>query len=128
MRFYDLNWEQVEAYLQRDDRVVLPVGSTEQHAYLSLRTDSEGFRGFLVVNGHGGNAPVAEPLAGWAAAREKARLRFHSRRSPTPRRYASSTRQPSGRRSSTAPTAARTQSRTRTRSESGQRASRKSGS
>jgi creatinine amidohydrolase len=31
---------QLEAYLQRDDRIVLPIGSTEQHAYLSLATDS----------------------------------------------------------------------------------------
>jgi creatinine amidohydrolase len=31
---------QVEAYLHRDDRIVLPVGSTEQHAYLSLETDN----------------------------------------------------------------------------------------
>ena len=31
---------QLEAYLQRDDRVVLPIGSTEQHAYLSLTTDN----------------------------------------------------------------------------------------
>jgi creatinine amidohydrolase len=30
---------QLEAYLERDDRIVLPVGSTEQHAYLSLATD-----------------------------------------------------------------------------------------
>ena len=31
---------QLEEYLQRDDRIVLPVGSTEQHAYLSLETDN----------------------------------------------------------------------------------------
>ena len=31
---------QVEAYLERDDRCVLPLGSTEQHAYVSLATDS----------------------------------------------------------------------------------------
>ncbi len=31
---------QLEAYLERDDRIVLPLGSTEQHAYLSLSTDS----------------------------------------------------------------------------------------
>ena len=31
---------QLEAYLERDDRIVLPLGSTEQHAYLSLETDS----------------------------------------------------------------------------------------
>jgi creatinine amidohydrolase len=39
MRVHDCNWMQVEDYLQRDDRIVLPVGSTEQHAYLSLGTD-----------------------------------------------------------------------------------------
>ncbi len=31
---------QLEAYLRGDDRIVLPVGSTEQHAYLSLETDN----------------------------------------------------------------------------------------
>lgn len=119
MRIADLNWMQLEAYLERDDRIVLPLGSTEQHAYLSLATDAilaervaveaaepvgvpvlpalaygltpyfaaypgsptvreetylafvgelleslrgQGFRRFLLVNGHGGNAPV-EALA-----------------------------------------------------------------
>ena len=40
MRVRDLNWMQLEAYLREDDRIVLPVGSTEQHAYLSLETDN----------------------------------------------------------------------------------------
>ena len=40
MRVADLNWMQLEAYLERDDRIVLPLGSTEQHAYLSLATDN----------------------------------------------------------------------------------------
>jgi creatinine amidohydrolase len=40
MRIRDLNWMQLEEYLKNDDRVVLPVGSTEQHAYLSLETDN----------------------------------------------------------------------------------------
>ena len=40
MRIADANWLQVEEYLRGDDRIVLPVGSTEQHAYLSLATDS----------------------------------------------------------------------------------------
>ena len=40
MRVRDLNWMQLEAYLERDDRIVLPIGSTEQHAYLSLETDN----------------------------------------------------------------------------------------
>jgi creatinine amidohydrolase len=35
-----MNWMQVEAYLERDDRCVVPLGSTEQHAYISLATDS----------------------------------------------------------------------------------------
>lgn len=117
MRIADMNWMQLEAYLERDDRIVLPLGSTEQHAYLSLATDStlaervsaeaaeplgvpvlpalaygltpyfaafpgspsvsaatylafvgelldslrgQGFARFLLVNGHGGNAPVEE--------------------------------------------------------------------
>jgi creatinine amidohydrolase len=115
VRIADLNWMQLEAYLERDDRIVLPLGCTEQHAYLSLATDSilaervateaaeplsvpvlpalaygltpyfaafpgspsvteptylafideileslrdQGFKRFLLVNGHGGNAPV----------------------------------------------------------------------
>ncbi|MDX6513499.1 MAG: creatinine amidohydrolase [Gaiellaceae bacterium] len=40
VRFADLNWLQIESYLERDDRAVLPLGSTEQHAYLSLATDN----------------------------------------------------------------------------------------
>jgi creatinine amidohydrolase len=39
MRAAEMNWMQVEDYLRHDDRVVLPIGSTEQHAYLSLATD-----------------------------------------------------------------------------------------
>jgi len=40
MRAYDCNWMMLEEYLGRDDRVVLPVGSTEQHGYLSVGTDA----------------------------------------------------------------------------------------
>lgn len=39
MRFDDLNWMDVENYLQHDDRLMLVIGSCEQHAYLSLLTD-----------------------------------------------------------------------------------------
>src|ERR687883_2764 len=113
---------QLEEYLARDDRILLPLGSTEQHAYLSLATDSilaervaveaaeplgvpvlpalaygltpnfaaypgsptlrlptlvavlrdlldslhgQGFRRFLIVNGHGGNAAAMAPCAEW---------------------------------------------------------------
>jgi creatinine amidohydrolase len=40
MRISEMNWMMVEEYLSRDDRAVLPLGSTEQHAYLSLSVDS----------------------------------------------------------------------------------------
>lgn len=40
MNINDANWSEVEAWLQRDDRCVLPLGSTEQHAGLSLSVDS----------------------------------------------------------------------------------------
>ena len=39
MRLEDLNWMDVERYLQTDDRIILVTGATEQHAYLSLLTD-----------------------------------------------------------------------------------------
>lgn len=40
MRIADMTWMQLEEQLKRDDRAVLPIGSTEQHAYLSLATDA----------------------------------------------------------------------------------------
>ena len=135
MRVRDLNWMQLEAYLERDDRIVLPLGSTEQHAYLSLETDNilgervtaeaaeplgvpvlpvlpygmtpafaafpgspslrmetyvrvlgdlldslyrQGFRRFLVLNAHGGNAPAAGFVREWAAGHEGAQVIFHN--------------------------------------------------
>jgi len=134
-RVRELNWMQVEEYLSRDDRVLLPVGSTEQHGYLSLETDNilaervsaeaaeplgvlvlpvlpygltpafaafpgsptlrfetlvavlrdlldslfaQGFRRFLLVNGHGGNIPAAGLVREWASARPDAQAIFHS--------------------------------------------------
>jgi len=115
MKIADMNWMDVQAAAARDARAVLPIGSTEQHAYLSLCVDAilaekvavdaaapldipvypvipyglapyfaaypgtvtlrvetllalvrdvvasiraAGFRRILIVNGHGGNAPV----------------------------------------------------------------------
>ena len=126
---------QVEDYLRRDDRLVLPIGSTEQHGYLSLETDNilaervsveaaqplgvlvlpalpygltpsfaafpgspslrlgtfvavlrdlldslhgQGFRRFLVVNGHGGNLPAGALVREWAAVHPDAQAIFHS--------------------------------------------------
>jgi len=39
VRIEDCNWMQVVEYLGRDDRLVVPLGSIEQHAYLSLGVD-----------------------------------------------------------------------------------------
>lgn len=39
MRLEDLNWMDVEKYLQHEDRLILVTGATEQHGYLSLLTD-----------------------------------------------------------------------------------------
>lgn len=40
MNITDMNWMQVEAYLKENDLCVLPLGSTEQHAYLRLCVDN----------------------------------------------------------------------------------------
>src|SRR5919199_1676846 len=114
MRIADLNWMQLEDYLERDDRIALPLGSTEQHAYLSLCTDNilaervaveaaeplgvslrletlvavlrdvfdslygQGFRRFLVVNGHGGNTPADAMRRDWVADHPDAQVLFHN--------------------------------------------------
>ena len=39
MRLEDLNWMDVEEYLKHEDRLMLVLGATEQHGYLSLLTD-----------------------------------------------------------------------------------------
>ena len=40
MKISEMHWQQVEDYLKTDDLAILPLGSTEQHAYLSLSVDS----------------------------------------------------------------------------------------
>ena len=40
MLISEMNWMQVEQYLKSDDRCILPTGSTEQHAYMSLSVDT----------------------------------------------------------------------------------------
>lgn len=39
MRFSDLNWMDIESYLEKDDRLIIVLGACEQHGYLSLLTD-----------------------------------------------------------------------------------------
>ena len=135
MKIADMNWMQVESYLQHDDRAVLPIGSIEQHAYLSLAVDAilaervavdaaeplgvpvfpalpfgitptftafpgtislrvetmvrvvhdmldsldkAGFRRLLIVNGHGGNQPVAAAIAEWMTEHPRTVVRLHN--------------------------------------------------
>ncbi len=40
MKIRDMGWMQVERWLEGDDRCVVPLGSTEQHGYLSLLVDA----------------------------------------------------------------------------------------
>jgi creatinine amidohydrolase len=124
MRVADCNWMQLEEYLRGDDRIVIPLGSVEQHGFLSLAVDQilservsveaaeplgvpvmpalpygitpyfaaypgsptltaptyqavirevldslhgQGFKRFLLVNGHGGNDPGGEAATAWSA-------------------------------------------------------------
>ena len=39
MRYDELNWMDIESYLEQEDRLMLVVGSCEQHGYLSLLSD-----------------------------------------------------------------------------------------
>ncbi len=135
MRIADMNWMDVERRLREDDRCVLPIGSTEQHAQLSLCVDAilaervaveaagplgvpvfpvmpygltpyfiafpgtislrietllavvrdivaslarSGFRRILIVNGHGGNAPVGALASELMAERPELSIKFHN--------------------------------------------------
>ena len=134
MRIAEMNWSDVAAAARRDPRAVLPIGSTEQHAQLSLCVDailaervaeeaaaplgipvfpvipyglapyftaypgtvslrvetllalvrdvlasirSAGFSRILIVNGHGGNAPIGA-LAQELNATGPAAIKFHN--------------------------------------------------
>lgn len=41
MRIEELNWMDVEKYLKQENRLILVLGSCEQHGYLSLSTDAK---------------------------------------------------------------------------------------
>ncbi len=39
MRLAELNWMEIETYLKKDDRLLLVLGATEQHGYISIGAD-----------------------------------------------------------------------------------------
>lgn len=41
MRIEDLNWQDVDRYLESEDRLMFVLGACEQHGYLSLLTDTK---------------------------------------------------------------------------------------
>lgn len=63
MRVSDMTWMQVETYLKSDDRCMVPLGSTEQHAYISLATDTTLAERVAAEAAEPLGVPVFPPLA-----------------------------------------------------------------
>jgi creatinine amidohydrolase len=63
MKVSEMNWMQIEAFLETDDRCVVPLGSTEQHAYVSLATDTTLAERVAVDSASSLGVPVFPPLA-----------------------------------------------------------------
>jgi len=62
MRFEDLNWMDIENYLSKDDRLMIVLGATEQHGYLSLLTDIKIPLGMADAASQQSGVLVAPPL------------------------------------------------------------------
>jgi len=62
MRLSDLNWFDVDSYLKNDDRIMVVVGSCEQHGYLSLMTDTKIPLAIADIASQRQNVLVAPPI------------------------------------------------------------------
>ena len=62
MRLEDLNWLDIQSYLEKDDRLIFVVGACEQHAYLSLLTDVKIPLALADAASQRSNVLVAPPL------------------------------------------------------------------
>jgi len=60
-----MNWMDVEAYLEKDDRIIIITGATEQHAYLSLLTDIMVPSKIADAVAEREKVLIAPPLNGW---------------------------------------------------------------
>ncbi len=59
----EMSWEEVKEYLERDDRIILPLGSTEEHGrHLGLGTDSIEAEAIARGAGEATNVVVAPTL------------------------------------------------------------------
>ncbi len=63
MRVARTTWMQIEEYLRDDDRCVIPLGSTEQHAHISMATDAILAERVAVDAAEPLGIPVFPPLA-----------------------------------------------------------------
>jgi creatinine amidohydrolase len=62
MRLEELNWLDVQGYLENDDRLIFIIGACEQHAYLSLLTDVKIPQALADTASQRSNVLVAPPL------------------------------------------------------------------
>lgn len=62
MHLADLNWMDVDRYLDHDCRIILTTGATEQHSYLSLLTDVKIPQAIAAAVAERENVLVAPPL------------------------------------------------------------------
>lgn len=62
MRLAELNWMEIEAYLKKDDRLILVLGATEQHGYISIGADVKIPLSLADAASQQSGVPVAPPL------------------------------------------------------------------
>jgi creatinine amidohydrolase len=62
MRLEELNWMDVKSYLEHDDRLMMVLGTCEQHGYLSLLTDVKIPLALADAASQRTGVPVAPPL------------------------------------------------------------------
>lgn len=62
MRLAELTWMEIEAYLRKDDRVLLVLGATEQHGYISIGADVKIPLSIADASSQQSGVPVAPPF------------------------------------------------------------------